>query len=182
MKTIARKLKVLSLTLSLTAASTLVVPRTSQAIVGICSWNPVLIGAGLGVASGAMLGGAAVGAITSKMSPESSKFLQTLYLAIGGTIGMIGMIVLEDKSTALEFKEIDQLMQKKLNLTDEEVQLFNREIDQINLMSYQVAYELGQNPKQTLEVAKDAWNKYSSIVSPTTFKTLGKITNATFNQ
>jgi len=178
--------KKLAVTLSIIGATSICTVPRSEAIVGVVSWNPPLMGIGLAAASLGTVIGIGVGAGAEAGLKSGNVGLQILgglgaVVAFGGCLGaMLGMIVLEDGTESIVYHEITPKMQNNLKLSNDEVKTFNGELDQVNFITTQVALDLSKMTNPTAEDSKKAWEEYSDMVSKTTFTVMGKIAKTMF--
>lgn len=174
-----KQMKKTAIALSLVCATTFGYSPRSEAIVGIASWNPVLMGAGLaGATFGYIVGVGAGFGVQSAF--EHRNYLVKALGAVGAIVSaggiitcIVGQIVLPDGTTSMEFEKITPDVQRKLKLSSFEVASFNNELDQVNFITQQVAVDLSRIEKPTLDDSVNAWNQYADMVSPATLKVMG---------
>lgn len=178
--------KKMVIALSLIMAVTLGTTQKADAIVGICSWNPPLMGAGLAAASlgyavaFAAGAGAEAGIRSDKTIYKILGVVSGAFSVVGIGVAIIGQIALPDKTVTMEYQKITPEIQKNLKLTDEEVQVFNEELDEVNTITSQVAIDLSQIENPTVQDSQEAWKKYSNVVSEKTFVVMGKLAMTMF--
>ena len=183
------KLRKFVIALSLILATTLGTTRRTEAFVGFTAWNPVLMGAGL-ASTCAGLGGAAVFGLPAQYLWETGNvFSRGGAVVLGAVAGVfavasgVGMIILsDDKVVGIEFSEVTPNMGRQLGVSVYEAAAFNREIDQVNIITAQVANDLAKIEKPSLEDASEAWARYVDLVEPATLKVMNKMFGKLLNQ
>ena len=90
-----------------------------------------------------------------------------------GFLGILAGIVLLDEEGKPSFGELNSEQAKKLNITKSEMDIYNGEVDQANIIFAEVASEL--NADSTREQAKASWANYEDMLSPETMKTMKAI-------
>ena len=83
-----------------------------------------------------------------------------------------GLILLEDEGQ-IAFSKINEAQAKKLGITKAQMDIFNAELDEVNVIVLEVASEL--NPQSSIEDSKRAWANYTDMLSPETVKTMKAI-------
>ncbi len=175
-------------TMSLVLATTLGSVQKSHAIVGVCSWNPPLIGAGFLIHAGSMIPGAVAGGLFMvgqyAFQRESilAKIGGVVSYGIGGLAGAAavvmsfgGFALLPDGTTGLEFSTMTEADQVKLGVTAAEAQSFNSELEQVNLIMREVTTNLNHLEKPTVEDTAREFANFDGLLSEKTLKALEKI-------
>jgi hypothetical protein len=96
-----------------------------------------------------------------------------LMIASVASVG-IGVIVLDGEQQLL-FNQVNPKDTAKLGLTSEEVQSFNEELDQANMLLSDVTLELTKMNKPSSQDSAKLWNEMKDLVSPATFSAMQKI-------
>lgn len=176
-------------TFSLILAVTLGSAPKAHAIVGLFSWNPPLIGAGLLVMTGAaLIGGSSAELAVAAFEDNHGVLIKTggvvmgAVAVLGAVAEFFGVIVLEDGSTTMEFSPVSPGDFLRLSITQEEAETYNSELDQINFITQQVTADLNQIEKPTVADSANAFKKYKSLLSPESYKVMAKISAKMFEK
>ncbi len=156
----------------LLTVATLSHTKPTQAAVGAIVATPVLV-AGLYITAVAA-GGTIAGLISCKKSGDNSGLCKGLILLVGAPVILLGLVVLDGEQD-VEFRELNITEASKLGVSEDDLAVYNSEVDQANMLMADVKAELSQKKKATAEDSKVAWNAVKDMVSAETFSTMQKI-------
>lgn len=143
----------------------------SQATVGIFTVTPVLI-AGLAITGGGAIGTAISAGKCS--TGEAQGLCQALMIILGIPVLALGLIVLEGEQE-IAFRELNSAEAEKIGVSSNDLEIYNSEIDQANMLMADVKTELSRMNKPTAKDASKVWNDVKELVSPATYSTMQKI-------
>ncbi len=150
-------------------ASNFIAPK-ADALIGVIFKNRIVktIG-GIGAIGGGTLGLYGAGIAYSSTATLGSAIAGAVFIAYGIVLGGIGVIILDDKVSDIEFKKFD-LDRPDLfgNFTLEEIQIYNSEIEQLNAIRQTISAEVSET--EDTKDAEDLWNHYAPSLHPTTFE------------
>lgn len=156
--------------LALTLASTLSMPRTSEASISLLTLNGPLAIKGLATFLASGYAGATLETTSARIPAH-----RTLY-----TLSVIGFFVgaiILDGNQSLSFTELSEQDAAKLNLSSLELESFNAEVDQANALLAQAEAELSELSDPSLADSLSVWSTLKETVSPETFSVMQKITS-----
>lgn len=138
----------------------------SHALVGLATGTAPLIIAGLA-------GGAAPHVIIELQDDrrEAKDFFHFLF----GLFTIPFTVIMLDDDSGVEFTALSEEMAAGLNLTAEERESFNGELDMVNIIFEEVALKTEEIADPTVEDTQFLWEQYREAVSPATFNALEKI-------
>jgi len=84
--------------------------------------------------------------------------------------GIIGLVLLDEGTDSFTFNELKESGAKKLKISEDEMEIYNSEIDEINLIFEEVTANL--NIDSSIEESKQAWSEVKEFVSPESFKVM----------
>ncbi|OIQ16410.1 MAG: hypothetical protein BM556_14810 [Bacteriovorax sp. MedPE-SWde] len=150
-------------------AALLLLSFETRAIVGLVTGNP-----------GMALAGLTVGTSWYTTAYICDKFFDTDCFFVDGieealAVSLLGLIVLDNNSEQLVFKEItiesENLAQ--LNLTKLEIESYNENLEELNLVLNEVSFEMTSDSK--IEDAKELWDDLGSFLPTETLSAAKKI-------
>lgn len=99
------------------------------------------------------------------------------FVGLLGYLGaIIGLVVLDgEQGQEVEFSALSLEEAKSLEITVAEMESFNAEIDQVNILFSEVALQLEGIEKPTTTDAKAAWDGLEGLVAQETFSAMKKI-------
>lgn len=101
----------------------------------------------------------------NKVSPHSERL---------GYIALVaGLVLLDKDSNQVDFKEISEEDSILKGLTQVEMEAYNGEIEELNLVFSEVASQI--NSEMTKEDVAKLWEEHSEFLSPETFSALKKV-------
>ncbi len=175
-------LKKMFLALTLVFATTVASTQKSHAIVGLASWNPPLMGAGLLAATVGYAGTMIAGAGTEYAWETGNPIFRAGAIVAGGVtavfivVAWIGQIALKDGHlVGVEFAEITPQMRQDLGITAAEARAFNQERDQVTIVAQQVAEDLARIPRATVADSERVWERYTGLLSAPALSATSKI-------
>lgn len=149
---------------ALMICTTLLSAKPSQAAIGVI-FSPVLVTAGLVLAGG----GVVATLTTSSNQGGLAQFLIGLYIVA------IGLVVLEGEQEML-YAPLSPEQGKIIGLTKVELNSYNAEIDQINILTAHVDAEVATIKDATEADAANIWTSVKDTLAPETFSALVKVT------
>lgn len=163
-----KALKIFFLSLFIIAAPV----QQSQAVV-----SGVLAIAGSPAAGAVALSGlasAGVGllATTNASSCDGGSCVVFLFLGL-----VAGAVLLEDGADNFAFSELSIDQAQELGLSAESIQIYNSEIDEVNLILEEVTSHL--TAQSSVEESKTLWKEYKEFLSPQTFSVMQKLVTPT---
>lgn len=159
---------VFSLLLSLTLFFT-TMPK-AEALVGIAISSQSTRSVG-GLMSLAGAGGVAAGVTLTAIFGNSYAFLALSVL--GATAGIIGIVVLDEKSAELKFSLLDSQKAALLGVSNEEAEVFNSEIEELNLIKGEIEAQISKKTSDREIV--EQWKTAQKYLSPETLKVATRI-------
>jgi predicted tellurium resistance membrane protein TerC len=156
---------ILSLTLILTLTISLA-PKRADAIVGLATGAAPVAVTGLVIALGGRL------MIYSAANGHMDEFSSLAYALIGLYGIFVGTVVLDENNLSVEFSKVNPETTSKLGLSSDEVEIFNSEIDELNLMANEIS-----SRAKTVNEAASLWDEVRVDFSPETFSVLKAITS-----
>ncbi|EQC47755.1 hypothetical protein [Bacteriovorax sp. Seq25_V] len=84
--------------------------------------------------------------------------------------GVIGLVLLDSDTANFEFVEIDHDKASEFGLSYEEVEIYNTEVEEVNIVFSEVKASLGAD--STVEDARKLWEENKNLLSDETFKVL----------
>ena len=171
--------RLLLIAMSVTLFSTAVYTPKANAAIGFIAKSKVVKTVG-GVTS-------ATGGVVGTVSIISLATTGNLGTAILGALGFyvgvmtagIGLIILEDKTIAeLSFDKV--YLNEFDVLSEEDVTIYNRELQMLNSIKETISQELPDNT--TLKESGEAWKAYSGMLSPETMKVASKVSEKFLSQ
>ncbi len=167
-----QKLKVLFVTLL--AVLTLAHSTPSEAVVGKLTHRQKVVTVGLAMTGSGVAIAAGGFALVSATCVDMGCLAVLFPLAIGGVIGIAGLITLEGEQE-LQFTALDRVAAQRIGVSDAERVAFNEEIDQANILISDVSHQLSTIENLTVEDSASLWDSMRSFVSPETFSAMQKI-------
>jgi proteasome assembly chaperone (PAC2) family protein len=155
---------VLSLSLFLTS-----IPR-AEALVGLAISSRTVKSVG-GIMSAAGVGGAAIGVGLNAIFGNAYALLAISLL--GATTGIIGIVVLDEKSAELKFSMLDSDKASLIDVTAEELEIFNSEVEELNLLKNEIESRISR--KTTEEEVSQQWKAARQYLAPETLKVAARI-------
>ncbi|MBD65993.1 MAG: hypothetical protein CME62_12350 [Halobacteriovoraceae bacterium] len=158
-----------TLFLALIIATTFITPKKSEAAIGLATGTTPLVIAGIAAPL-------AVGGVLELA--EGTDDMRGMAFWIGAiVIGIpLGIILLDgEEEQAIEYTLMDEKMANKMGVTRDEMNSFNQEIDQANVLLEEVALETETLDNPTAEDVRGIWENYQDFVSPETFSVMEKI-------
>ncbi|MBD65994.1 MAG: hypothetical protein CME62_12355 [Halobacteriovoraceae bacterium] len=158
-----------ALLLALMVATTLVVPKKSEAAVSLFTGNGILALYGLGATVAGPV------AFVGGVADVDSKF--SLPLIWGGALSFVAGIIMLDgeQEQMMAFETLSPDKSNALGLTNIQSETFNAEIDQANIILEEVSFEVEQLDNRGYEDIRGLWNEYGEYLSPETFQAIEKI-------
>ncbi len=145
--------------------------KPSQAAVGAIVSAPVLI-AGIAIAGTGVIGTAIY---SSKCgNGDLNEICKVFILIIGVPIILVGLAVL-DGEQELAFRELNVSEAAKIGASQSELEIYNSELDQANMLMADVKSELSRIKNPTAQDSKNAWSAVKDLVSPATYTVMQKI-------
>jgi len=161
-----KKLLVTVLTVIVTMAP---VQKTQAAAAAIMALSGVGAAGSVALAGLGSMGAGALGTAVAQGNSRC-RVICLEYVLIGG---FIGMILLDEEEGDISFVKIDPSRASELSLTSSEIQTFNSEIEEANIIFEDVVANLDEY--STLEQSKQLWNEVKEFVSADTFKVMKTI-------
>lgn len=148
--------------------------KPSQAAVGALVSTPVLI-AGLAI-GGTGLVGTTIGLFKcgESGSGDAQGWCGAFILILGIPVILLGLVVLEGEQE-VQFRELNNAEASKIGITNDELEVYNSEIDQANMLIADVKAELSKIKKPTAKDSSAAWNDVKDLVAPATYAAMQKI-------
>ncbi|EQC47340.1 hypothetical protein M900_1000 [Bacteriovorax sp. Seq25_V] len=84
--------------------------------------------------------------------------------------GVIGLVLLDSDTANFEFVQIEHNKISEFGLSDEEIEIYNSEIEEVNLVFAEVQSHLTKD--SSVEDAKNLWEEHKDLLSDETFKVL----------
>jgi hypothetical protein len=154
---------------TLIASASIIAPvKNTQAMMGLGfaqSWNNV------GTIALYSLRYIGPGYVVHRVFRNESPMLSRLGQIIIG----FGILILDEGTGKMTFQEIDSEMATKLNISQTDVDVFNSEIDQVNVVFQSVISELDE--KSSPEEALEVWEDYSPYLSKESFRVIKAMAN-----
>jgi hypothetical protein len=151
-------------------------PQKSHAVVGVVIRDKTTrtIGAIVTAVSGVTATATiyALGATGAYFSGAAALIL----LSVPGVA--IGLIILDEKNADLKFKPLTQDNARLLGLTEEELDVYNSEVDELNLIKAEVEEQVSENV--TDEEIAQLWTEYGKSLSPETMTVAAKVITKTY--
>ena len=149
--------------LSLMISLTLSIPQRSEAAVSfLVKARAVKV-----VGAAASIGGA-TGITIAIATTMTASFVIASFMTFG-----VGMIILDEGENYLAFNRIETDLAEKLNVTEEEIKIYNSEVEEINSIYEEIAAQTELETSQEEIVSQ--WNDHSHYISPESFKVMQKI-------
>jgi len=123
----------------------------SVAIAGLAS--PLVAGLGLAVAGA-----------EDEMS-STIGFVVGLYVG-----GIFGLVLLDEQTGEIEFNQIDKMAATKLALSDDQMEIYNSEIEEANILFEEVRSQL--TAESSVEESRAVWSEMSDFVSVETMEVM----------
>lgn len=145
-----------------------IMPKKSNAIVGLALGNIPLV-----------IGSIAVAASPYYMIRETNTDanIAKAFLFVFLT-GPIGLVLLDgEEEQGVEYKKLSEDQALELGINAQEREMYNFEIDQVNLVLNEVAIETEKLENPTPEQVKEIWEDYRFYLNPASFSALQKIGN-----
>lgn len=95
-------------------------------------------------------------------------------LDIGAMMMLAGIIILEGEQE-IGFRELSPDEATKLGVSASELETYNDEVDQANMLVSDVASELSEFENPSAQDSATIWNSVKDFVSPATYKVMQKI-------
>lgn len=155
-------------TLVLASLMTIVPVRQSNAAV-----SAVLAIAGTGGAGAvalAGLGSVGVGFLATMNSSSCDGGGCLVGFLLGATVGAI---LLDNETGKFEFKKLDLDNAKSLGLNAREMEIYNSEIEEVNLVFEEVSSQLSN--ESTIEESEALWSEYQDYLSSESFEVMKKL-------
>ena len=164
-----------SLLLSLTIFFS-TIPK-AQAIVGVAMADKkVRVMGGMVAAYGA----GSYGAGFILMTVAGNSVLSFALMSLGFTTGVVGLVVLDSKTADMKFSEITEKTMQELEISLEERDIYNSEVDQLNLIKEEIESQLGDSPSP--QEVETLWKEYQGYLSAETQKVASKIIVKAFSK
>lgn len=151
-------MKSIVLTILLALSINMATTPKAEAVVGLATGNLVLAVSGIGVTG--------TGLVISAGAQDGG--LMFLLGAIWGTIMLDG-----ENGQEVAFEELTDENILDAELTQAEVLAFDRNLEEINLVTNQIASELGEN--STIEESQALWADYSQALDANAYNALVKL-------
>lgn len=145
--------------------------KPSQATVGAFVAAPVLI-AGLAITGTGVIGTAIYASKCG--NGDLNELCKVFILMLGIPVIAVGLIVL-DGEQEIAFHELTNAEAAKIGVSNDELAVYNSEIDQANMLMADVKSELSKIAKPTAQDSASAWSSVKELVSPATYATMQKI-------
>ena len=146
------KLLVLSCLISLAP-----VQNSRAAVAGVAAILGAPVASGLALAG---LGSFAAGLLVSTSQGSCDGGGCVVFLALGA---MVGVVLLEDGTDTINFVPVDEGMAAQLGVSSEELNIYNSEIEEVNLIFTEVQASL--DSRSTVEDSKNLWNESRDLLS-----------------
>lgn len=160
---------------SIVAMAILLTSTQTKAGIGAIAVAPVVVTTGL-VIAGTGVAGTGLGIIGAATSDDWVVALGGILLArIAAIVALVGLVILENEQ-GMSYAEISEDEGLQLGLTSDEIDSYNREIDQVNALASYVDGRMAELKKPTTEDAKKVWEEVSHSVDTETFSAMQKIT------
>lgn len=100
------------------------------------------------------------------------------YLLLGASVigaagAIIGLVVLEDKSAELKFKELSLSQARLVGISEADLEIYHREIDELNIIKEVIESQTSHDSSE--EEVKSLWNQFQSSLSPETMKVASQV-------
>lgn len=155
-----KMLKTLMLTLIITTSA---IPAKSSAGVGLLTGNVPL----------AIVGGGLTGISSAATFMDLDGFDESPVWFLSS---LLGLLILDGEHGAeLEFSNINSNDITGTGHTSEDIEIYNSELDQINLIFEQVEHDLSRIDDPTMEDSRLAWESYRMSVSPESYSVMQSI-------
>lgn len=158
---------IFSLTLFLTS-----IPK-ADALVGLAISSRTAKSVG-GLMSVAGAGSVATGITLTAIFGNAYAFLALSVL--GATTGIIGIVVLDEKSAELKFSALDPEKAKMLGISEKDLQIFNSEIEELNVVKEDI--ESRMTKKTTEKEVIELWKVGQEYLAPETLQVAARIISA----
>ncbi len=154
-------------------------PKKAHAVVGIATANvPVMIvgGALLAVTGGLLLDAAIPDKRLNPVGRVLDAFVGAAEILAAGAIGIAGLVLLDQEgSSGLTFSEISADRALALGVSQESLEVYNHELEELNAIKDSVASDLANDQHPTIEKSAELWSGYKANLSPATLEVMGKI-------
>lgn len=155
---------------------TISITQKSEAVVGVLikSRTTRVVGGVISATSAAT----AVGAVAINIIFANS--YTAIAIAAFGVMGLaIGLVVLDEKNADMKFKSLPLGQAQKLGIGENELAIYNSEIEELNTVKEVIETQVSDNATQ--EEVTGLWNKYKENLSPVTMNVASKVALALFN-
>ncbi len=142
----------------------------SRAAVGASFAAPIAVVAGV-----ACIGVSAVGAyggyrlIKKGTTAMTVAGVGVILLSVAG--GYFGLLLLDGQQEA-KFAELSLDEANNLNVSQNDIAIYNSEIEQVNAIAREIGSELNAQKSDSAELARDLWIELGTELSPETMKTV----------
>lgn len=143
------------------------VQKSQAAVAGVMAIAGSPAAGGVALAG---LGSAGVGylATISASSCDGGTCVVGLFLGL-----VVGVVLLDEESGSIEFDQISSDLAKKLELSKLDMEVYNSEIEEANMIFSEVQSQL--TGESSVEESQELWSEYSDFLSPETFKVMKKL-------
>ena len=87
--------------------------------------------------------------------------------------GLIGLVILDEDSRRIEFTKIDDKRAKRLNISLHELEIYNNEIDEVNIVFQEVTTYLSE--ESTINDSREVWAQMKDLISLESYKVMQRI-------
>jgi hypothetical protein len=146
----------------------------AQAVTGIIISNKTVKTIG-GISTLVGAGSLAVGFLGTATLGNSVLFLG--FSLIGATTGVIGLVILDEKSGELKFSPLTKEQIKILGIAQSEAEIYNMEVEELNLVKEDIESRI--TDKTSNEEVVEHWKEGQQYLSKETLVVASKIIEAT---
>lgn len=137
--------------------------HNAHAIAGFSTGNAGLV---LGGIAGPVAG---MHLIARSASSSENGQMIAFFLGLPAMI-ILGVVLLDEESGQIKFDEVDADQASKLGLTANEIEVYNSEVYEVNILVEEVSASLVT--ESTLKDSVELWDEMKEFVSPETFKVM----------
>ncbi len=142
----------------------------SRAAIGVGFAAPLAVVAGV-----AAMGVSAVGAYGGYRLIKKGSTATTVagvgVILLSAAGAYFGLIILDGEQKA-EFSELSTETALDLNISENEREIYNSEVEQVNAIAREIGSELAKQGSESAELARDMWIELGTELSPETMKTV----------
>jgi hypothetical protein len=146
----------------------------SEAAVGKIIHSQKTVTVGLWMSGGGVAFAAAGVGLVSATCVDLGCLAVLFPIAVGGAVALAGLVTLDGEQN-LQFKSLSQADAMKIGATTYEMQSFNSELDQANILLTDVSEQINNMKNATVEDSVRIWDEVRGLVSPSTFSAMQKI-------